>query len=137
VAVDGDGRVYACDEGRCEVVRVNPATGNVETLSAGTDDTTMTLPNMLAFDPVGNLYVTDSGDTHADNGLIFRISPSGGTEIWTRSLSKYPNGCCVDASGARARRVRRATRIGKSQRRARRWPSWRNSLPAVDDNETS
>lgn len=99
VALDGSGRVYACDAGNAAVARVDVRSGEVETYSTGTERHPMRLPNALAFDEVGNLYVTDSGAYLQDDGIVFRVSPSGATEVWTRDAPRYPNGCCLDPSG--------------------------------------
>jgi gluconolactonase len=97
VAIDARGRVYACDEGRAEVVRVDPARDEVETYSTGLPGRQMILPNFAAFGPVGNLYVTDSGNAHADDGAIYRVEPGGATAVWSTTLPRYPNGCCLNA----------------------------------------
>ena len=96
VAVDGRGRIYACDPGREEVVRIEPGGGRVETYSVGAGDggPAFETPNWCAFDAAGNLYVTSS-----DNGLVFRVVPGGATEVWTEAVSQYPNGCCLSADG--------------------------------------
>ena len=96
VAVDGGGRIYACDPGREEVVRIDPRAGLVETYSAGVNGggPAFETPNWSAFDAAGNLYVTSS-----DNGLVFRVAPGGVTEVWTEAVPEYPNGCCLSADG--------------------------------------
>jgi len=99
VALDGSGRVYACDAGNAAVVRVDVRSGAVETYSTGTESDPLRLPNALAFDDAGNLFVTDSGEYLEDDGVVFRISPTGETTVWTRDAVRYPNGCCLDASG--------------------------------------
>ncbi len=99
VAVDGAGRVYACDPGNEAVMRINPGSGSVEQYSAGTAELPMRLPNALAFDDVGNLYVTDSGEYLEDDGVVYRVAPSGETTVWTREASGYPNGCCLTGDG--------------------------------------
>lgn len=99
LALDGDDRLYACDMRRRQVIVVDPESGAVDVLSAGAPDMPMRVPNWLAFDPAGNLYVTDSGDWRADDGLVFRIAPDGTTSVWTDAVPHYPNGCCVDAAG--------------------------------------
>jgi gluconolactonase len=98
VALDADGNVYACDYGRAEVTRVSPA-GSLETYSRGTEDRPMRVPNFAAFDEAGNLYVTDSGEWGEDDGVIFRVSPSGETTVWTDEPSRFPNGCCLSLDG--------------------------------------
>jgi sugar lactone lactonase YvrE len=59
----------------------------------------MRVPNFGAFDEAGNLFVTDSGDWGADDGLVFRVAPDGETSVWTEELTRFPNGCCVSADG--------------------------------------
>jgi gluconolactonase len=95
VTLDGDGRIYACDCERGEVVRVDPRTG----IAAPYSDLAMTLPNASAFDGRGNLYVTDSGNTKADDGRILRVAPGGGTTVWCEQVPRYPNGICLSAGG--------------------------------------
>jgi gluconolactonase len=99
LAIDARGRIYACDEGRAEVVRVEPVRGEVETYSSGLPERQMILPNFAAFDRAGNLYVTDSGNSHADDGAIYRVEPGGATAVWSTDLPRYPNGCCLNAEG--------------------------------------
>ena len=93
LAVDGLGRVYACDAGRGEVVRIDPGSGVVEPHS----QLPMICPNAACFDAGGNLYVTDSGDTKADNGRILLIAPDGATSVWCEAVPRYPNGICLAA----------------------------------------
>lgn len=95
LTLDGDGRIYACDCERLEVVRVDPRTGTAEAYSA----LEMTLPNASAFDAAGNLYVTDSGDTKADDGRVIRVAPGGETTVWCEGVPRYPNGICLSADG--------------------------------------
>ena len=98
VTLDGDLNVYACDFGNASVARITPS-GDVSTYSTGTADRPMRVPNFAAFDDDGNLYVTDSGEWGADDGLIYRIAPDGTTTVWTDGPSRFPNGCCLSADG--------------------------------------
>lgn len=100
VAVDADGRVYACDVGHGEVVRIDPASGAVATYSRGTPERPMRAPNWLAFDAAGDLYVTDSGDWGAGDGVIWRVAPGGEASIWTAAAAALPNGCCLEHDGS-------------------------------------
>jgi gluconolactonase len=95
LVVDGQGRVYCCDADRGEVVRVDPGSGAVEAYSR----MPMVCPNAACFDDDGNLYVTQSGDTKADNGSIVRVLPGGETSVWSTDLPRYPNGICLAADG--------------------------------------
>lgn len=98
VTLDGAGSVFACDYGNACVQRV-AADGSVAIYSTGTAVRPMRVPNFAAFDDDGNLYVTDSGEWGDDDGLIYRISRSGETVVWTDRAPRFPNGCCVDAGG--------------------------------------
>ena len=97
VALDGAGRVYVCDCGNCQVVRLDPRDRSVAVYSTGAPGQAMLEPNYAAFDAAGNLYVTDSGETKEDNGCILRVAPGGETVVWSRDLPRYPNGCCLSA----------------------------------------
>ncbi len=98
VAVGGLGDVFACDFGNAAVMRVSLA-GDVSMYSNGTPEHPMRVPNFAAFDGVGNLYVTDSGEWGDDDGLVYRIAPGGATRVWTRSAPRFPNGCCLSSTG--------------------------------------
>jgi sugar lactone lactonase YvrE len=98
IALDGAGVVYACDYGNAAVMRITAA-GEVSTYSTGTVERPMRVPNFATFDEGGNLYVTDSGEWGADDGLLYRITPGGKTEIWTEATPRFPNGCCLSARG--------------------------------------
>ncbi|HLB40067.1 MAG TPA: SMP-30/gluconolactonase/LRE family protein [Actinomycetota bacterium] len=111
ITVDGNGAVYGCDMGRGQIVRLG-ADGVVSAYSSGTTDHPLRVPNFAAFDDEGALYVTDSGEWGADDGLLFRVVPDGTTSVWTDAVPAFPNGCCVTADGdallvveSRARRV--------------------------------
>jgi gluconolactonase len=97
LAVDGTGRVYACDEGNGEVVRFDPVRGALEVYARGPGGADMDTPNMLAFDGAGNLYVTCSGED--GDPCVLRVSPVGSVEVWTTAVPAYPNGICLDAGG--------------------------------------
>ena len=99
LATDADSNVYACDFGRAQVARISPS-GAIDTYSTGMDEHPLRVPNFAAFDEVGNLYVTDSGEWGADDGLVFRIAPGGATEVWSRDVPRFPNGCALNADGA-------------------------------------
>ena len=99
LAVDGRGRVYACDAGKGEIARLDPATGAVETYARGVGGGDMDCPNVAAFGPDGVLYVTCSGEDGRPE--IVRISPGATTaERWTTAVQAYPNGCLVTPDGS-------------------------------------
>lgn len=113
VTLDGDDRVFVCDFARAELCRVDPD-GKVATVTGGTAERPMEIPNFSAFDDAGNLYVTDSGAWGARSGVVYLVAPDGATRIWTDELPDFPNGCCLTPDGrellvveSRARRVAR------------------------------
>ena len=99
LAVDGRGRVYACDEGNGEIVRVDPATGALEMYARGPGGANLDTPNMLAFDASGMCYVTCSGEDGSPS--VVRIDPDRSVRVWTTAVPAYPNGMCLDAGGRR------------------------------------
>jgi sugar lactone lactonase YvrE len=128
LAVDGRGHVYACDAGRGEIARFDPATGEIATYARGADGEVLDTPNVAAFDPSGNLYVTCSGESGRPE--IVRISPGGRTERWTVAVPGYPNGCVVTPDGsallvveAKAERVARVPILATARPASKRTPS--------------
>jgi len=98
VAVDGRGKVYACDAGNGEIARWDPATGQLSTYARGPGGRDMDTPNMAAFGPDGSLYVTCSGEDGRPE--ILRV-PAGAREVdrWTDAVPGYPNGASVTPEG--------------------------------------
>ena len=70
------------------------ADGQYQERLPGTED--IDFPNSLAFDKVGNLYVTDSF-----GGAIWRIPPGGVAEVWVEDqlLTTDEPGCSIGANG--------------------------------------
>jgi gluconolactonase len=98
IAVDGRGRVYACDDGKGEVARWDPATDELSVYAHGVDGEDMDCPNVAAFGPDGSLYVTCSGEDGRPE--ILRVSPGGDTaDRWTDAVPAYPNGAVVTPAG--------------------------------------
>ena len=100
LAVDAQGNVYGAAQwlGSTGVYKFDRKTGD-ETLIAGTEQ--MSFPNALAFDKVGNLYVTDSNSTgvsnpvpagHVPMGAIWRIDRDGVATKWLESPLLGGNG---------------------------------------------
>jgi gluconolactonase len=96
IAVDGNGRVYACDDGNGEIARIDPKTKTIETFARGVGGVELDEPNVAAFGPDGSLYVTCSGGDGRPE--IVRIR-DGVTERWCNELVDYPNGMAVLPAG--------------------------------------
>jgi len=96
IAIDGDGRVYACDHGRGRIARYDPATGVFADYGHGRDEPFDT-PNVAVFDAAGNLYLTCSGETGRPE--IARVDPDGLITTWTADVPGYPNGAVLTPDG--------------------------------------
>jgi gluconolactonase len=97
IAVDGRGRVYACDAGKGLIARWDPTTNQVSTYARGVAGD-MDTPNVAAFGPDGSLYVTCSGEDGRPE--ILRVAPGGDdVERWTDAVPGYPNGAAVSPTG--------------------------------------
>lgn len=84
LAIDDRGDIYgAVDSGESTGVWKFDCVTGAATRFPGTED--IALPNALAFDDQGNLYVTDSrpnGDEDVPPGAIWRIDSDGTVEKW-------------------------------------------------------
>lgn len=90
-----EGHLVVCDAGNRRVVAIGPQ-GDISSLTEGTP---LSFPNFTAFDPEGNLYITDSGDYYRDDGRLLVRRPSGSVEVLISSGLAYPNGLAVDPAG--------------------------------------
>ena len=93
-ALGPDGACYCADVADAGIYRID-SEGEVERVSAGTDDRPTVLPNDLAFLPSGELLFSDSGDWGEDNGCIYAVGTNGSTRVADTSCAGYPNGLCV------------------------------------------
>ena len=98
VCLDGRSNVYACDFQRRAVMRIDPQ-GTVSVYSDGSADRKMVLPNYAVFDRDGNLFVSDSGGWHENNGCVFRIAPGGETRVVATQPAAFPNGMALSPAG--------------------------------------
>ncbi len=98
MALDAHHNIYACDAGNKAVMKITQG-GVASVYSSGTEDEPFRVPNYPAFDAEGNLYVCESGDWHADNGMVYRIKPGGEAEVWDRRSKEFPNGLCMGPDG--------------------------------------
>jgi gluconolactonase len=98
VCVDGNGNIYACDLRQQAVMRIDRQ-AEVTVYNRGTPARKMVLPNHAVFDRVGNLYVSDSGGWHENNGCIFKIMPDGETRMLSDQASEFPNGMALSPDG--------------------------------------
>jgi gluconolactonase len=103
IAHDSAGRLYACDAGRLAVLRIDPATGEVETYCDSASGTALTAPNWGAFAADGSLWLSDSGTESLtiQDGRLLRVPPGGGDAevIAVHRPLHFPNGLAVASDG--------------------------------------
>jgi gluconolactonase len=93
LCLDADSTIYACDQFRHEVVRID-AGGTVESYS----DRIQT-PNYPAFTADGTLFVSDSGSWDGNDGALYRISPAGDCRRLDLEVPAFPNGLALSPAG--------------------------------------
>lgn len=100
IAMDGQGRAYACDVPGHRVVRVDPTTGVIETWSTGPVERPLVTPNYPVFTADGRLFVSDSGTWAANNGCVVVIEPDGTPRTWSTEAAGYTNGMALSPDGS-------------------------------------
>lgn len=100
LAADGEGRIYAIDNGPKCVWRVDVEQGKREVWADGLPERPFRSPNWGAFAADGTYYLSDSGDWGAGNGCLWRIQPGDQPEIWSEETAGFPNGLAVSADGS-------------------------------------
>lgn len=100
IALDARGRAYACDLGEARVVRIDPASGSIETYSHGPADDPFAVPNYPAFDAAGRLYVSDSRDWGKENGRVMIIEPGGAARVASTQAAGFTNGLAISPDAA-------------------------------------
>lgn len=98
ICVNGNETIYACDSSSHEVY-ARKGDGTLVTISRGTQDRPMRIPNFPVLDEAGNLYVSDSGSWPEGGGCIYRINPSGETVVWTTQAHHFTNGLALSPDG--------------------------------------
>jgi sugar lactone lactonase YvrE len=96
VALDGDGRVYACDSALGKVLRIDLDGGAIKSYVA--DD--LTCPNFAVFDAMGNLWLSDSGSWKADDGRVLVVEPGGAVRVASTAVPGFTNGLALSPDGA-------------------------------------
>jgi len=98
LAVDGRGRVVLCVTGERPSLCVADD-GEVSTLLTEVAGERLIFPNHPAFASDGSLWFTDSGLWGEHRGRLIRVAPDGATEVVSRALNRFPNGCAVTPDG--------------------------------------
>jgi len=96
LAFGPDGLLYYIDVGLRAVLRLDPAGGEPEQVAAGSiGGHELVIPNALAFDGNGRLYVTESYSATEPGPGIYRIEPDGSGALWSSGPFHFANGIAV------------------------------------------
>lgn len=96
LAFGPDGLLYYVDLIRRAVMRLDPAHGDPEPLVEGSiDGHDLILPNAIAFDEAGHLYLTESFSASEPGPGIYRIDPDGTGHLWSAGPFLFANGIAV------------------------------------------
>ncbi len=91
-----DGLLYYVDLGRRAVMRLDPAGGEPEPFVSGSiGGRQLVLPNALAFDGAGRLYLTESWSATEPGPGVYRIDPDGSGHLWSAGPFLFANGVAV------------------------------------------
>lgn len=99
LAFDAQTNLFICDLRHRAVMRMDHLTHQVDQFAGGVDGHPFRVPNFLAFDPDGRLYVSDSWDMHAPGPGIVRLLPDGTGELWYAEPLTFANGLALSADG--------------------------------------
>ena len=96
LAFGPDGLLYYVDIAQRAILRLNPAGGEPETLvSDSIDGHDLRVPNAIAFDGAGNLYLTESWSATEPGPGVYRIDPGGNGTLWSSGPFLFANGIAV------------------------------------------
>jgi sugar lactone lactonase YvrE len=136
LAFGPDGLLYYVDSARLAVMRVDPAGGDPEPFVAGSiDGRPLEIPNALAFDADGRLYLTESHSATEPGPGVYRIEPDGIGSLWSGGPFLFANGVAVAPDGSAVYVAetwsRRITRIPVGPDGAAGEPQVHAKLPGV------
>ena len=76
MALDSQGRLYMTDPEGYRILVFSKEGQFITTWGDyGSDNTTFNLPNGIALDPAGNIYVADGGDSDGGNHRVMKFPP--------------------------------------------------------------
>jgi sugar lactone lactonase YvrE len=99
IAFSADGDLFLCDLKTASVLRLPAGTDRLETFAEGAGGRRFQVPNALAFDAGGNLYVSDSHGFKDPGPGIFRFHPDGEGELWCGESFDFANGIALAPDG--------------------------------------
>jgi gluconolactonase len=98
LAFHPDGDLYLCDQDRRAVLRIRAGSREVEEFATGASGRPLRIPNAVACDDHGRIWVTDSHDPDEPGPGVYRFDPDGSGELWYGAPLAFANGIALDAS---------------------------------------
>jgi len=99
-AVDTEGKIWFCDAEMNAIRRLDPRSGEIETLACEVAGQPLNKPNDLAFDRAGNLVFTCPGDSRQEpTGYVACLREDGTVRRISGGLY-FPNGLGFTADGS-------------------------------------
>ncbi len=96
LAFGPDGLLYYVDLARRAVMRLDPDGGDPEPLVSGAvGGHDLLMPNAIAFDAEGRLYLTESYSATDPGPGVYQIDPDGGGRLWSAGPFLFANGVAV------------------------------------------
>jgi sugar lactone lactonase YvrE len=91
--------LFLCDLKTASVLRLPAGSDRLETFAEGAGGRRFRIPNALAFDADGRLYVSDSHGFKEPGPGIFRFEPDGEGELWCAATFNFANGVAIAPDG--------------------------------------
>ena len=99
IAFAPSGDLFVCDLKAASVLRLPAGGDRLETFAQGAAGRGFRIPNALAFDADGRLYVSDSHGFKEPGPGIFRFDPDGEGELWCAAPFDFANGLALAPDG--------------------------------------
>lgn len=101
LAVSPDGKfVYACDLVKKGIWRLELGSRTLSLFAEKVDGKPISIPNHLAFDRRGDLYVSDSGAFGTVTGRILKFDADGKGSVWHAGPFNFANGIAIGPDDA-------------------------------------
>lgn len=96
LTLDREERIYLCDAGRRQLLRVTQD-GGITVLAEAFDGKPFLNPNFGVFDDEGNFYFSDSGEWKQGNGVVYRLDVRGRLSLFSPGPFHFANGLALSA----------------------------------------
>jgi gluconolactonase len=96
LTLDRDENIFICDLRKQALMKVTQQ-GAVSLIADSVDGVKIRTPNFGVFDSHGNLYFSDSGEWKQGNGVVWRLSCEGKTQLFAAGPFHFANGLALDA----------------------------------------